>query len=110
TLGSDRNLDQISLDQIRRLTDKAAMPLGPVVRIVQKRTGRAGPAPTGEELAHPAEPKRVRCARIPQETAEATIEVWKDFSAKDLLPAAVKSVLDDQIAKAARGTLSALKR
>ncbi len=31
-----------------------------------KRTGRAGPAPTGEELAPPAEPKRVRCARVPQ--------------------------------------------
>jgi antitoxin (DNA-binding transcriptional repressor) of toxin-antitoxin stability system len=30
----------------------------------QKRTGRAGPAPTGEELAPPAGPKRVRCARF----------------------------------------------
>lgn len=79
TLGGDRDLDQISRDQIRRLTDKAAMPMGPVVRMVQ-------------------------------ETAEATIEAWKDFSAKDLLPASIKSVLDDQIAKAARGTLSALKR
>jgi len=31
-----------------------------------KRTGRAGTAPTGEELAHFAAPKRVRCARVPQ--------------------------------------------
>ncbi len=65
TLGSDRNLDQISLDQIRRLTDKAAMPLGPVVRIVQKRTGRAGPSPTGEELAHPAG-RSESVVRVPQ--------------------------------------------
>lgn len=78
TLGGERSLDQISLDQIRRLTEKAAMPMDPVVRIVQ-------------------------------DTAEATIEAWKNFPAKDLLPAAIKSVIDDQIAKAARGTLSALK-
>ena len=31
----------------------------------QKRTGRAGTAPTGEELADPAGPERVRCARVP---------------------------------------------
>lgn len=79
TLGGGRDLDQISFDQIRRLTDKAAMPMDPVVRIIQ-------------------------------ETAEATVEAWKDFSAKDLLPAAIQSVIADQIAKAGRGTLSALKR
>jgi hypothetical protein len=33
------------------------------VRVVKKRTGRAGPAPTSEELAPPAGPERVRCAR-----------------------------------------------
>lgn len=48
--------------------------------------------------------------RVVQDTAAATIEAWKDFPAKDLLPAAIKRVIDDQIAKAARGTLRALKR
>jgi serine/threonine-protein kinase HipA len=79
TLGGDRDLEQISLDQIRRLTEKAAMPMDPIVRIVHN-------------------------------TAEATIEAWKDLPSKDLLPAAIKSVIDGQIAKAARGTLGALKR
>ena len=32
--------------------------------VPKKRTGRAGSASTGEELAHPAGPKRVRCARF----------------------------------------------
>ncbi len=40
-----------------------------VVRVPQKRTGRAGPAPKGEERAHPAGPKRVRCARSSEELA-----------------------------------------
>lgn len=79
TLGGERALEQISLDQIRRLTERAAMPMGPVVRIVQ-------------------------------DTAQATIETWKVVPAKDLLPAAIKCFIDNQIAKAARGTLSALKR
>lgn len=79
TLGGSRDLAQISLDQIRRLTEKAGMPMDPVVRIVH-------------------------------DTAEATIEAWKSFPAKDLLPTAIKTIIDDQIAKAARGTLSALKR
>jgi serine/threonine-protein kinase HipA len=79
TLGGDRDLAQISLNQIRRLTEKAAMPMDPVVRIVQ-------------------------------DTAEATIEAWKDLFAKDLLPATIRSVIDDHIARAARGTLGALKR
>lgn len=79
TLGGDRDLDQISRDQIRRLTEKAAMPMDPVVRIVQ-------------------------------ETAEATVEAWKDCSPKDLLPATIRSVIGDQIATAARATLSGGKR
>ncbi|MFN9896644.1 MAG: hypothetical protein ACK58M_25895, partial [Acidobacteriota bacterium] len=37
-----------------------------------KRTGRAGPAPTGEERAPPAGPKRVRCARFRKSTRAAT--------------------------------------
>lgn len=78
TLGGERGLEQISLDQIRRLTEKAAMPMDPVVRIVE-------------------------------DTAEATVEAWKELPSKDLLPAAIKTVIDDQIAKAARGTLAALK-
>ena len=36
-------------------------------RVPEERTGRAGPAPTGEERAPPAGPKRVRCARVPEE-------------------------------------------
>jgi hypothetical protein len=37
---------------------------GSGIGVGQKRTGRGGPAPKGEELAHPAGPKRVRCARF----------------------------------------------
>jgi len=37
----------------------------------QKRTGRVGTAPTGEELAHPAGPKRVRCARVLRRSVSA---------------------------------------
>ena len=32
--------------------------------VSEKRTGRGGPAPKGEERAPPAGPKRVRCARF----------------------------------------------
>ncbi|MBZ2179414.1 MAG: hypothetical protein K7J47_17095 [Acidobacteria bacterium] len=50
----------------------------------QKRTGRAGPAPTGEELAPPAGPKRVRCARVPQKRSrKAEVEAMR-AAAKDL--------------------------
>ena len=50
----------------------------------QKRTGRAGPAPTGEELAPPAGPKRVRRARVPQKRSrKAEVEAMR-AAAKDL--------------------------
>ncbi len=40
-----------------------------VSALYEKSTGRAGTAPTGEKLVHPAGQERVRCARILQKTA-----------------------------------------
>jgi hypothetical protein len=42
-------------------------------RVPEERTGRAGPAPTGEERAPPAGPKRVRCARSLEEVQQFVI-------------------------------------
>ncbi|MEO6758825.1 MAG: transposase [Saprospiraceae bacterium] len=41
-----------------------------------KRTGRAGTAPTGEELAHSLVPMRVRCARMPQKKGNNGQTKW----------------------------------
>ena len=57
----------------------------------QKRAGRAGTAPTGEQLAHQAGPERVRCARIPQEE-------WRRVTATiDDAPYADKTVVAMQM-------------
>jgi serine/threonine-protein kinase HipA len=78
TLGGSRDLEQISLDQLRRLTEKAHMPMEPVVRIVR-------------------------------DTAEATVEAWRHHPAKDLLPAAIQTIIDGQITQAAQRTASGLR-
>jgi Tellurite resistance protein TehB len=52
-------------------------PAGAAVDLAQKRTGRAGSAPTGEELAHPAEPKRVRCARFLRSAPRNSGSHWR---------------------------------
>jgi serine/threonine-protein kinase HipA len=78
TLGGSRDLEQISLDQLRRLTDKAHMPMEPVVRIVR-------------------------------DTAEATVEAWRHHPAQDLLPAAIRNIIDGQITQAAQRTASGLR-
>lgn len=79
TLGGGRDLSQVSWDQLRRLTDKAALPLAPSLRIVK-------------------------------DTAEATVEAWKRLPAQDLLPDAIRLVINTQIHKSARATLNALAR
>lgn len=78
SLGGSRDLSQISLDQLRRLTEKASLPLAPAVRLVR-------------------------------ETAAATADAWRHFPPKDLLPAAIRAVIDNQLTRAASATLIALR-
>ncbi len=73
TLGGSRDITGIDFDQIRRLTDKAGLPMVPVLRIVR-------------------------------DTVDATAEAWNSLPAKDLLPAAIHTVIDAQIDKAASKT------
>jgi serine/threonine-protein kinase HipA len=77
TFGGSRDIAQISFDQIRRLTDKAGLPMVPVVRIVR-------------------------------DTAEATVEAWRNLPSKGLLPAAIRAAIDAQIDKAATKTRMAM--
>jgi hypothetical protein len=51
----------------RPFLESAQAEASPLCACSKERTGRAGPAPTGEELASAAGPKRVRCARVPEE-------------------------------------------
>jgi len=78
TLGGSRDITGISFDQMRRLTDKAGLPMAPVMRIIR-------------------------------DTVEATTEAWKSLPGKHLLPAAIHTVIDAQIGKAASKTRQAMQ-
>ncbi|MCC6486904.1 MAG: HipA domain-containing protein [Candidatus Hydrogenedentes bacterium] len=68
SFGSTKSLDGITLDQVRRFTDTARMPMDPVWRIVL-------------------------------ETVERTKGAWHGLPHKDLLPAAIRKVIEGQIEK-----------
>ena len=62
------------------------------VYLSDKRTGRAGTAPTGEELAYPAGPKRVRCARFFKSAQAARARLQRARNSP-LLPGRSESVV-----------------
>ena len=59
------NVDRFAVCTARLYQQEVLVDLA-AVNVAWKRTGREGTARAGEELAHPAVPKRVRCARVNQ--------------------------------------------
>jgi serine/threonine-protein kinase HipA len=77
TFGGSRTTDEVGIDQLRRVADRAGLPFRPLVRTAL-------------------------------DTAESTADAWGKLEQKDLLPTAIRTAIDGQIAAAAARTTRSL--